>query len=95
MSKISIQSKTFIVLFLVAIFGTFFCLNLSFSLLNEQARYQVAYTYPQPTGYAQAAKSIPIPPVDTSSWATYSNPQYNFSFKYKPGWECFWRQPPS
>ena len=87
MSKISIQSKSFIVLFLVALFGTFLCLNLSFSLLSRQAQYRVVSYNVRPTAYAQAPiQPPPVPPVDTSSWKTYTNTKYNFSFKYKPGW---------
>ena len=86
MSRISIQSKSFIILFLIALFGTIFCLNLSLNLLGPVASYTVTYRQAR-----AVARPAPVeqtsPPVDTTGWKTYTNSKYGFSFLYNPAWK--------
>ena len=86
MSKISIESKSFIILFLIALFGTVFCLNLSLNLLGPVASYTA--TYRQASAIArQAPVAQAAPPVDPTGWKTYTNTKYGFSFLYNPDWK--------
>ena len=88
MFKASAGSKSFIVLFVIALFGTFLCLNLSLQMLTNTPYNEVTYSATQTTpGYRNAAQASPVQPVDTSSWKTYTNKQYNFSFKYPTDWK--------
>jgi hypothetical protein len=93
MSKISPQTKTFIILFSFAVVGTYVCLvlwsNLVWHGFGSQTYYvptaqtnQVSAVHP--TAAPQAEK---IPAVDTTGWKTYTNSQYQISFLYKPTWK--------
>lgn len=91
MKQISPQTKSFFILFSIAVAGTFLCLmlwaNLKSNLINkEQATsYQaVSYSNKTPAHTEEAPQSTP---TDTSNWQTYTNTKYGFSFKYKPDWK--------
>ncbi len=91
MKQTSPQTKSFIIFFAVAAIGTYLCLMLwvnlksnTFSNTRQTGSYQ-AISYPDQV----KADNTPVvtPPVDTSSWQTYTNAKYGLSFKYKPGWK--------
>lgn len=93
MSKISNPTKSFIILFLIAVFGTFLSLNLQENLYSyrEQQNYNFfnkeEETFDKKVASSQEISVPEIPSVDTSKWKTYTDPSFNFSFKYKPEWK--------
>jgi hypothetical protein len=94
MPKISWPTKSFIILFCVAVFGVFLCLNLLWDMSDSPySQYNnLYYNYdagnmPASTTPKQKPAQVPAPTVDTSLWKTYSNSKFNFSFKYPSGWK--------
>jgi len=90
MSKLAPQTKTFIILFFVAVFGAFLCLSL-WSNLAKQVSNRSNNTNTIIAAKSTAAKTVPAPApapaVDTTGWKTYTNKQEQLSFLYKPGWK--------
>ncbi len=82
MPKISKQTKSFIILFAIALFGVGFSIFLSSDLSYLPAKYsEVIYDYKRPDSVKQ------IRYTDTSNWKTYTNPEFKLSFKYRPDWK--------
>lgn len=102
MPKISGPSKSFIVLFALAIFGVVLCLSLWPDLAQRPPRnFNRIYYFrhfnadrglnaPAPGAAAlQSQEPAQAPPsaVDTSGWKNYFNKTYNLGFKYPPDWK--------
>jgi|GEM_PF-1686484 len=92
-SKISPQTKSFIILFTLAVVGTYICIIL---YRNQNSNLRTTAYSILPGGYtpspADKTESIavadaPVPKIDISSWSEYTNKDYGFSFKYKPEWK--------
>ncbi len=97
MKTISKQSKSFIVLFCIAILGTYFAMNLSekankreAGLSNELAESQVLPA--EENIETPAVVTEPEITVDTENWKEYSDKKYNFSFKINPDWKVSAKQ---
>jgi hypothetical protein len=89
--KISKQTFSFILLFSLAVLGSYLCLMLWSDLDNMpdygfQDTYGVASNNTQATPATQTQQSV-IPKVDTSTWKTYTDKNSGLSFKYKPTWK--------
>lgn len=90
MNKLSPQSKSFIVLFGIAVVGTYVCLMLWGNLFKTSS---TTYNNSKPNANPQtivADASVgypPVPYVDTSAWKNYTNAENHLSFLYKPGWK--------
>ena len=89
-NKMSPQTKSFIVLLALALFGTYFCLSL-WSDVNPSSVESIRpiTSVPQTNAADQntfALMENKISPVDTSSWKTYEDKAINLSFKYHPDW---------
>ncbi len=97
--KISPQSKSFIVLFSVAVVGTVVCAGLArYLTIRYQDDGYTLYPYPpkylvnkpmvkQPPTTPPPPQSEPVvPTVDTSDWKVYTASKYNFQFRYDPSW---------
>ena len=88
MSKFSNQTKSFIVLFSLAVVGTYMCAMLWPDLASFSYK---SYSYQATPTLQNSIAPVPqkpaIPKVDTSLWKDYSNKDYGFSFKYKPDWK--------
>jgi hypothetical protein len=87
MKKISLQTKTFIALFCFAVFGTYLCLILWTNLIGRSPNKPAAVISTTTKSVAAQTSRAPIAAVDTTGWKTYSNPQYQLSFLYKPNWK--------
>jgi hypothetical protein len=90
MQKLSPQTKSFIILIVIALVGTYVCLLLGAKFKDRQSANTSApkgdYTqivYPQKAVAAEQKE----PAVDTSDWKTYTEPKLGLSFKYKPTWQ--------
>lgn len=94
--KLSAQTKSFIILFTVALVGTYACLEIiqhsslpyAWSLMPSSEYHTTTYKLPN----QNIAKVVnldfpPPPPVDTTNWKTYTDPNYHFSFLYSPSWK--------
>ena len=97
--KISPQSKSFIVLFSVAVVGTIACAGLArYLTIRYQGDGYTLYPFPpkyltnknagqHPTSTPLSRPSEPVvPAVDTSGWKIYTASKYNFQFRYDPSW---------
>lgn len=84
------QTKSFIILFCIAIVGTYLIvmLNANPTFLRPVSNDYGSKYYGTATNTAFASERPmpPIKPVDTSGWKTYQNKQYSFNFKYDPSW---------
>ena len=93
MSKISFPTKTFIVLFCIAFFGSFLVMSLWSNLYNQPINQMIKVYSPQRQANALKAKLqqqqqvAQAPSVDTSTWKTYTSKDFGFTFKYKPDWK--------
>lgn len=88
MSKFSPQTKSFLVLFSLAVVGTYLCTMLWPDLASfnyKSYSYKASPTIQNLNNITPAAAAIPV--VDTSSWKDYSNAEYGFNFKYHPDWK--------
>ncbi|MBI5530583.1 MAG: hypothetical protein HY918_03720 [Candidatus Doudnabacteria bacterium] len=90
MPKISFQNKSFIILFGIAIVGTYLCLML-WADLNPGSVYLPANSKTDQNGtavaYASSLFNTQIPNIDTSSWQAYTDKASGLNFKYKPDWK--------
>ena len=95
--NLSAQSKSFLILFVVALIGTYICLLIARSInlptdsqiaMGPNMGYQTT-VYPEKnsTGTQTMAKAPVDPVVDTSKWKSYTDPTYHFSFLYPPTWK--------
>jgi hypothetical protein len=88
MPKITAPTKSFIILFILAVFLTFLCLQLWSDLpINPNNKASQLYydeTLKLPT---KNQPEVIAPSVDTTAWKTYSSESFGFSFKYKPDWK--------
>ncbi len=86
MKNISPQTKSFIILFVLALFGVYASLMLWGDL--SYMEYQRRMFYEQ---LALNNPGLPIhaakPGMDISSWPVYTDSSHNFSFSYMPGWK--------
>jgi hypothetical protein len=88
MSKLSPQTKSFIALFCVAVFGTYACLILWSNLVGYISNTTNNTNAATKSASAQTFPALsPVPAVDTTGWKTYSNVQEQLSFLYKPAWK--------
>jgi hypothetical protein len=99
MEKISIQSKSFIILFFIALVGTFLATNfyVDFQKTQSSSFYQHAgniISYSPPAKHQTNSNLIetaqaeePAPLVDTLAWKTYSNSEFKLQFKYPEDWQ--------
>jgi len=71
--------------------GCYVCLvlwaNLTSPTPDQPDVSTVTILTPHKTPAKTSAASAPVPVVDTTNWQVYSNPQYQLSFLYKPGWK--------
>lgn len=97
--KFSKQTKSFIILFVIAFLGAYVCLVMA-KFINfpggleaierlKLAQYQKLDS--QPANNLNLAKTI-LPTdsattVDTTGWKTYTDPTYSFSLNYPPQWQ--------
>jgi hypothetical protein len=82
--KMSLQNKSFVVLFFIATFST--CLAVitdKTKTFSQQPQYQNKTFTESKKNPSQITKNI----LDTSKWETYENSKYGLSFKIKPGWK--------
>jgi hypothetical protein len=89
LKNISAPSKSFLILFLIALFGTFFCLNLWLNAGTDLV-YQdqpASHDYTKVKKTLSPEQKMEKPSVDTSGWQTYTNKNYGFSFLYQPDWK--------
>jgi hypothetical protein len=100
--KISPQSKSFIILFLIALIGSFTCFLIAkiidfpdpFSAINNLSlsQYQTT-TYTNKNTNVSSPNSVSSTntessvAVDTTNWKTYSDKTYPLSFMYPPRWQ--------
>jgi len=93
--KMSPQSKSFLVLLILILVGSYLCLTMWWLYLSQPTQ---NHSWPlggnfQMTSYRpnqnQTVKSqtAAAPAVDTSGWKTYTDSTYHFSFKYQPDWK--------
>lgn len=93
MKRLSPQTKSFAILFSIALVGCYLAVMLSRDVfINPDMRkgYQsIAYPYSQVARPAVAAERTipPVKTVDTSKWKTYSDSKFPLSFKYNPAWK--------
>ena len=89
--KFSPQTKSFVVLFLLAIVGTFVCLwilgRMDIGPYKEFGNYNIIqYNQPQ-KAYAAPPDNALAMTQDITSWKTFTSKEYGFSFKYNPNWK--------
>ncbi len=87
--KNSAQSTSFVILFSIAVIGTFFAYSLNRDNVQKK---QSPIVESGPIGselfeIQEPKYTDPIPTVDTSDWKTYKNEKYGLEFKYKPDWK--------
>jgi len=82
-TPISTASRSFIILFFVALVGTLLCLKLFSKEPTYQANLQQV-TQSKPDNINTSSDN---PTVDVSGWKSYTNSTYNFSFLYDPTWK--------
>lgn len=89
MSKLSLQTKSFIALFCFAVFGTYVCLMLWSNLMPSlpYPSYGNSYTAPSKKLSSAPQNPAPVSTVDTSTWKSYADHQDGLTFLYKPGWK--------
>jgi hypothetical protein len=85
MQKISPQTKSFIILFALAVFGTYLCLALWPSSIKSPGEPAAVINYEVPNPAIMAPP--PVPAVDTTGWKTYTNKNLHLSFLYNPSWK--------
>ena len=95
--KSSPQTKSFVILFFIALLGTFFSLVTAFKVISPKywdmsqkpsgfnSYNKVNYNSNEPVKQVLAAEIEPT--IDTSNWKEYVNTKYSFSFKYSPDWK--------
>lgn len=86
------QAKSFMILFAIAVVGTYLTVMVSEHALQLGQNYYggQGFYYRQSPGSVKSATERYLPdfkPVDTSSWKTYTDKSYPFSFMYDPGWK--------
>lgn len=86
------QSKSFLVLFGVAIIGTLFSVwmgnqsNLKNTATGGNPQY-TTINYPKNKTLAASAAAAKPQVIDTSAWKEYTDKNFNFSFKYPADWK--------
>ncbi len=97
--KISIQSKSFIILFGIALVGTYACLAIAkivnfpgitpaINKIGKSDYKTVVYNTDQQTKIsAPPLLDEDVPSVSTTGWKTYTDKTYNFSFNYPQQWK--------
>ncbi len=89
--KVSVQTKSFVVLFFLALLGTFLVLRLRPEEDSSYGQENVNGLYGENNDQIrkaqQASVQYTVPPVDTTSWKIYTSDKYGLSFKYKPDWK--------
>ena len=99
--KISPQSKSFLILFSVALLGSYLCLFLASSInfpkfrsqfINNQSHTQVKNGFTEKVTIPETKSAVihddqeTITLPSTDDWKTYTDSRYNFSFNYPPKW---------
>ncbi|MDE2312096.1 MAG: hypothetical protein KGJ93_03360 [Patescibacteria group bacterium] len=94
--NLSPQTKSFLVLFCVAVIGTYLAVMLSparrgkLTQMDGQSGYDSVFYNPTKVQTAQAEYRLGTPQlqtIDTSAWQTYSDNKYPLSFKYPANWK--------
>jgi len=96
-SKFSPQSKSFTILFIIAVLGTYICLILAkvsnfpgaltaVDRLGLQNNNQNQFTQQAYAANPYLPKDSPLK-LDTADWKTYADAIYNFNFKYQQKWK--------
>ena len=89
MQKLSPQTKSFIILFALAVFGTYLCLALwpySTGSPGEPAAV-INYGLPNPPILLMPAIHAGYPAVNTTGWKCYKIKNLHLSFMYGPDWK--------
>lgn len=87
--NLSPQNKSFIILFCIALVGTYLVVALSNHSLNGRRDANKTKLYPKGDGTVASATGFFLPefkPVDTGSWKNFSDSKLGLSFKYAPEW---------
>jgi len=87
MRKTSPQTKSFIILFALAVFGTYLCAALWSGSFSASTTPDTVITSAFPRPQMSPGNLSAAPQTDTSGWKTYSNKDLKISFLYKPGWK--------
>ncbi len=89
MAKTSPQTKSFVILFLIAIIGTYLSVRFYNNIQKDNlGQYQAINYEGQTKQNEEVIRKVEASElVDTSIWLEYTNEKYNFSFKYKPDWK--------
>ncbi len=86
MQKIPAQTKSFIILFAIALVGTYASVKLSHkSFSGDDSGYSVIKYPPENAGQPEEPDQVETI-VDTSNWKDYSNSTYGIKFKIAPAW---------
>ncbi len=95
MKPVSSQSKSFIVLFCVAVLGTYLAMLYSDKTDKRELEQLNALNnmrQPDVKAAEKPTKQVPEVTVDTANWKQYQDPKYNFSFKINPAWKVSAKQ---
>lgn len=89
MPKISYQTKTFTLLFVIALIACGFSVyyNKLQQEKKEAAALRINPLEAKPENPSAAPAPAPEIKVDTSDWKDYADKTFNFSFKYNPAWK--------
>lgn len=100
MHKLSPQAKSFIILFIIAIIGTYLAVMISRDLAGEKfstgssGGYTSYYygnkadkTTPATGTVLGASRFPPVEAVSTAGWKNYSDVKYSLSFQYPSDWK--------
>ncbi len=95
--KISPQSKSFLVLFAIAVIGSYMSLIVTkfsdLTAFTEPGQNNLNKNYTQinynqnTTNLKQDLPDLDVPSVSTENWKSYSDLSYHFSFLYPPTWK--------
>lgn len=90
-TKYSPQTKSFIILFTLAVIGSLFSLLVSENLFGPGASgFNVVHlgnNSNSPVANASVRYYPDFKTLDTAGWKTYKDEKYGFSFSYKNGWK--------
>jgi hypothetical protein len=85
---LSLESRSFIILFTIAVFGVFASWFMYKDYSKPTSLFETVKTPALPIPQAiKKPQSEPTITIDTADWKTYTNTEYKFEFKYKPEWK--------
>ncbi|PIR96056.1 MAG: hypothetical protein COT92_03215 [Candidatus Doudnabacteria bacterium CG10_big_fil_rev_8_21_14_0_10_42_18] len=85
--RISAQTKSFVILVVIAVVGTYLSARLYNEMKEENGNQKIIYKQGQKQEQNIIKKVEASAKVDISQWPLYQNKVYNFSFKYNPNWK--------